>query len=255
MWLAAAWCTLALVAGCTSNDDRDARESASDSAPLATEQVTTAASVTSTSAVDDAPATAARTELTDPPLPPCSSERRMVVTDIDETLTLSDQELIDQLGDPTYVPRARKGAAEMMRRYSDAGYLIAYVTARPPSLRIGSEPIRAATIDWLAEQGFPVGRQVARVYLMDTARYSDVRTYKGAAVAELVDAGWRPDVGYGNIDTDVLGFADGGVPLAQIYTIGKEAGVAGSVAIGDKGWRRHIAAVVADVEPFCARTS
>ena len=58
---------------------------------------------------------------------PCLSHRA-VVTDIDETLTTSDDEWLSQMGDAEHDPAMRPAANELIQAYADAGYEIVYIT-------------------------------------------------------------------------------------------------------------------------------
>lgn len=186
-------------------------------------------------------------------LPACGSARHLVATDIDETLTVSDGELVKALGDPGYEPKARPGGAAMMRDYVRRGYTIAYVTGRPVSMSIGGVPAEESTTRWLEDQGFPLGPGVGIVYLWPTERYRDIRTYKAAVLDDLEREGYELDYAYGNADTDAQAFADAGFAKDRTFMIGKLAGYGGTVAVRDPGWVAHRREFVDDLPAVCHR--
>lgn len=198
-------------------------------------------------------ASTAGTTSTTSALPACSKAKHLVATDIDETLTVSDAELIKALQEPGYQPQARPGAAEMMQDYAKKGYTIAYVTARPVSLSIGGIDGTEATTEWLRSLGFPLGDGVGLVYLWPTEKYQDIRGYKAATLEGLHHDGYALDYAYGNADTDAQAFADAGFALDHTFVIGKLAGYGGTVAVRDPGWVRHTADVVAELPAVCRR--
>jgi len=187
------------------------------------------------------------------PLPPCSTAKHLVASDIDETLTVGDAELVRALREPGYEPRARPGAAAMMRDYTRRGYTIAYVTARPVSMSIGGVDAARATTEWLRSEGFPVGDGLGLVYLWPTDKYQDIRSYKAAVLDELESGGYELDYAYGNADTDAQAFADAGFARDRTFMIGKQAGFGGTVAVRDPGWVRHRATVVDRLPRVCRR--
>lgn len=163
-----------------------------------------------------------------------------VVTDIDETLTTSDEELIQQMLDPTYIPALRPGSVSLMQGLYERGYLILYLTARAETLELldGSTG-REATETWLVDMGFPMDPDRTRVELApDSLVGDDVGTaaYKRDAVLDRMNAGWTFDFAFGNATTDASGYVDAGIPLEQIYMIGEHTGELGTVAVSGEGW-------------------
>lgn len=186
-------------------------------------------------------------------LPACSTARHLVATDIDETLTVSDAELVRSLTDPSYEPKARPGGAAMMRDYVARGYTIAYVTGRPETMQIGGRPAAEVTTEWLRDRGFPLGPGKGMVYLWPTERYRDIRSYKAGTLEDLGRRGYELDYAYGNADTDAQAYADSGFALDRTFMIGKLAGYGGTVAVTDPGWVRHRAGFVDDLAAVCRR--
>ena len=72
-----------------------------------------------------------------------------VFTDIDETLTTTDEEWLAQLGDPTHDPAMRPGADALMQGYAERGYTVFYVTARGERLALSDG--RGAPTWWPAD--------------------------------------------------------------------------------------------------------
>lgn len=133
-----------------------------------------------------------------------------VLFDVDGTLTTGDGELFeDLLGGGA--PDMRAGANDVARRWAELGYLVIYVSGRPPRLR-------ASTRQWLAERGFPVGPLLtpeATIDIVPTSRY--VGAFKLAAIRALIEAGVSFAAAYGNAATDVCAYAQAGIPPARTW--------------------------------------
>ena len=69
---------------------------------------------------------------------------KFVVTDIDGTMTFSDDELFKQIDDGSYVPIQNQSADALMNAWTKKGYQVVYLTARP-------HLFRAETRRWLAD--------------------------------------------------------------------------------------------------------
>ncbi|MCB9545406.1 MAG: hypothetical protein H6706_05860 [Myxococcales bacterium] len=160
---------------------------------------------------------------------------RLVITDIDGTLTLADAELTRQIGDPTYVPRANDGALELMQAWAEKGYKVVYLTARPHTFRL-------QTRAWLDDLGFPYGP----VITADSLVFGEsARTYKRAAIQELVDDfGWIIEAAYGNASSDIQAYEDAGHPKDRTFIIGEEAGRSGTTAVPDQDFGPHVQSYV-----------
>src|SRR5690349_11653328 len=106
----------------TGADTSPASTSAADASDSSTLGVVESSSgaAESTTATTDADTTAGA----------CEGELPAIVTDIDETLTLSDEEFLMQLMDGNYDPVEREGGAALIGGYADLGYRIMYLTAR-----------------------------------------------------------------------------------------------------------------------------
>lgn len=184
----------------------------------------------------------------------CVTELPAIVTDIDETLTISDAEFLTQLGDSTYDPVERDGAAEMVTAYADLGYRIMYLTARAENLMASDngETSRELTERWLMEHGFPLDEANTEVVLSEMLVLGEsARTYKAEAIAALQADGWRFDYAYGNATSDIDAYADAGIGLDVTFIIGEHAGEGGTVAIDGEGWVDHTAAFLPMVPLAC----
>jgi hypothetical protein len=158
---------------------------------------------------------------------------KVVVTDIDGTLTTDDLELTKQLSDETYLPMMATAADRLMQAWAMKRYPIVYLTARTHVLRPESR-------GWLADLGFPDGPLITA----NGGPSADV--YKTLWMNRMVqDFGWTVVAAYGNADTDITAYANAGVPLSQTFIIGPLAGSRGTVAIQNNDYTQHIATYVA----------
>lgn len=165
-----------------------------------------------------------------------------LVTDIDETLTTSDNEFVAQIIDATHDPAMRPSAVELLQAYADLGYRIVYVTARGsdvmlPDGRNGQE----ASEDWLTAHDFPEGDVFLHPGLPAVGETAS--TYKAEVVAGLIAEGGEAAWGYGNALTDIEGFRAGGVADDRLFLVGELAGtVEGVGAItDDDAYTTHLA--------------
>lgn len=184
----------------------------------------------------------------------CDDVRKAVATDIDATLTASNDELAMQVQDVAYDQQERPGAARLFDLYSDLGYEIVYVTARHETLTFtGSDAsAREVTLDWLDLHGFPTGEGEAVLYLApDNASVADPAPYKAGVVDDLTAQGYEFDFGYGDADTDFEAFLDAGV--AEVFSVGELAGYEGTTGIDEAGYGDHIAERVEPLDAVCTR--
>src|SRR5688500_8683552 len=78
-----------------------------------------------------------------------------VATDIDETLTVSNDEWDAQVDDPTHDPVMRPDADTLLRGYAGLGYRIVYITARYEGFELlDGRSATEATVDWLVAHDF-----------------------------------------------------------------------------------------------------
>lgn len=184
----------------------------------------------------------------------CADEQPAIVTDIDETLTLSDEEFLMQLMDGNYDPVEREGGAALIGGYADLGYRIMYLTARSETfMTMGTnETAREATERWLEEHGYPMDPSTTTLVLSPNVVVGDTaQTFKAGALMEQQAAGWRFDYAYGNATSDIGAYADAGIDVAATFIIGEHAGEGGTVAIEGEGWVEHTAEQLPMVPAVC----
>jgi hypothetical protein len=161
---------------------------------------------------------------------------KVIVTDIDGTLTTSDQELITQLGDESYVPMMMTAANTLMQTWAMKGYPIIYLTAR-------ANEFRAETSQWLGMENFPIGATITG------SNSTDAQAYKTVWLERMVnDFGWDVIAGYGNADTDIGAYQAASLPNSEIFIVGPQGGDSGSTAIPNMDFTDHITNYV-DAQP------
>jgi hypothetical protein len=162
--------------------------------------------------------------------------RQAVITDIDETLTLSDEEIFEQISDPSYDPLLKTSSVEVMQAWASKGYHVIYLTARPHQLR-------TETRRWLEDHGYPAGPMITAPDFVfdDTAR-----VYKGAWVNRVLgDLGWDLVAAYGNAESDIDAYEDAGIDKSVTFIVGPNAGANGTEAIQNDDFSDHLTDYVA----------
>ncbi|MCX5858525.1 MAG: hypothetical protein NT056_01290 [Proteobacteria bacterium] len=156
-----------------------------------------------------------------------------IVTDIDGTLTVSDEEVYKQMDDPNYVAVAYGGAIEMLNLYAEKGYQIMYLTARPYYLR-------SLTRMWLDQVEAPFGY----VETADTFVGGETaRAYKRGFLERIMnDLGYQVAVAYGNASTDQEAYEDAAIPADRVFIVGPDVGLYGTPIQGD--YAQHITSFV-----------
>lgn len=158
---------------------------------------------------------------------------KVVITDIDGTLTTDDNQVIDQIPDATYVPVAMGSAVALMKAWDAKNYPIIYLTARPHVLRVESR-------GWLRDAGFPNGA------LLTAIQTEEAAAYKTAWLQRMVTQfGWVPVAAYGNADTDITAYNNVGIPKDKTFIVGPLAGANGTQPINGMDFAAHIAGYVA----------
>jgi len=153
---------------------------------------------------------------------------KVVVTDIDGTLTLSDDELTMQFTSGSYVPKMMAAADRLMQAWATKGYPIVYLTARPNLLRPESRR-------WLDDIGFPPGP------LITSGSGAAPDVYKTLWMKRMIqDFGWSVVAVYGNADTDITAYNSAGIPPDHTFIVGPLAGSRGTVAIANMDFSQHI---------------
>ncbi len=151
-----------------------------------------------------------------------------IITDVDGTLTTSDNELITEVAlsifNETYEQEMYVDADTMIRGWSDKGYLIIYMSGRPDVLRRMSER-------WLEERFVP-----GPIHLTDTnaqvmPNNDGVGIYKKEFIAYLRAQGIDLVAAYGNATTDIWAYEQAGMPKNVTWIIGKHAGEEGTTPL------------------------
>ena len=154
------------------------------------------------------------------PLPDAVQDR-VVVTDIDGTLTPRNFELYT----------ARPGAAEALNILSGKGYKIVYLSARTPFFQSGLP-------DWLNENGFPPGPlHVAQT----SADRNHPDKYKAEVLNAYTEAGWHLTYAYGDSETDFTAYAEAKIPYVfALKRKGDKECLKGTYQACLEGWVEHL---------------
>lgn len=141
---------------------------------------------------------------------------RVVVFDVDGTLTTGDSQLAQQLL-MGHDADMRVEADQVVKAWVRAGYLPIYITGRPYFLRSG-------TASWLRRHTFPRGPLITTDGLND-ARPSrnHVGTFKRERLIGLQERGVEIVAAYGNAHTDVCAYAEAGIDPDATYILGGDA--------------------------------
>ncbi|WP_282425428.1 phosphatidylinositol transfer protein [Polyangium sp. 15x6] len=145
-------------------------------------------------------------------LPPSA---RIVVTDIDGTLTEKEEALVGDVLTGNH-SQTHPGAVEVMRALSGRGFFMFYLTARPHWL----EP---RTREWLALRGFPPG--IVHTSVTATGRMGGAAaSFKSGELGLLKTAtGLLPELAFGNMPSDVDAYSSSGIPKTFYYKLDQDA--------------------------------
>jgi hypothetical protein len=163
---------------------------------------------------------------------------RLVLTDIDGTLTASDSELFEQILDGSQVPVPYPGAVDLTREHAALSSVVVYLTGRPHWLT-------QKTRDWTEDLGFALGPlHVAATEAQALPGESGVGAYKLAWLEGLFAQGYTVDFAYGNASTDVYAYLGAGLDPSVVWIIGDHAGDEGTNAATDT-WEPRVTEVKA----------
>ncbi len=154
---------------------------------------------------------------------------RFVVTDIDGTLTTSDDEFMQQIADTAYYPKQHTGATRLHRLWAEKGYELLYLTARP----FGGRMLSRA---WLRDDDFPFG------YMQTAPKFvsgGPAAKYKGDFVSGVEAQGFFIDYAYGNAESDFDGYIAAGVPVDVQFAILEGKGYKGTSPIAGDDYNPH----------------
>ena len=164
-----------------------------------------------------------------------SSGRNVVLADIDETMTIADEEIFLQISDESYDQVEKPFSVELTQAWAAKGYQMIYLTARP-------HIFRAETRAWLALHGYAEGPMITapELVLGDAARQ-----YKREWVNRITnELGWDIVAAYGNSDSDIDAYEEAGLEKSITFIIGERAGANGTVAIQGDSYAVHIESYV-----------
>jgi hypothetical protein len=165
------------------------------------------------------------------------ASEKVVVTDIDGTLTTSDNELLMEIADPTYQPAMMGHADVLTQTWAMKGYPVIYLTNRPHAVRV-------ETHQWLEELPFAKGPVIT-----SNGTASDAAAYKTVWLQRMVQTfGWDIVAAYGNASTDITAYANAGIPKADTFIVGPLAGSDSTQPIDNMDFEAHITSYV-DMQP------
>jgi phosphatidate phosphatase PAH1 len=174
-----------------------------------------------------------------------------VVTDIDETLTVSDEAFLEFVLDPTLDIEMRPDANATMQAWTDAGHTVIYLTARGAQTELSDErTVFEATDDWLDDHGFPRTPGDLRLAPEGPVFGEDALAHKTLTLEGLQAGGAELVAAYGNADSDLAAYEAVGLTPEQIWVVGELAGdPRGQPIPDDEAFAAHRAAL--DVPTAC----
>ena len=156
---------------------------------------------------------------------------KVVVTDIDGTLTTANAEFQTQVTQPSYVPKEHPSASAMISKWATKGYRVVFLSARPDNFRDASRV-------WLRDKGINFGPIVTAKNFVTGAAAVD---YKTKALQALVNTnGWQFVAAYGNEPSDVQAYANVNVPKSVTFTVENANGIEGTSGIAGDDYGPHI---------------
>lgn len=157
---------------------------------------------------------------------------KIVVTDIDGTMTRSNAEFQTQVTQPSYVPLEHPSATATIKAWKDKGYRVVFLSARPDNFRDASRV-------WLRDKGVNFGPIITAKTFVTGAAAVD---YKTKALQKMVtDNGWQIVAAYGNEPSDVQAYAAVNIPKSQTFTVENANGIEGTTGIAGDDFAPHIA--------------
>lgn len=159
---------------------------------------------------------------------------KVVVIDIDGTLTTDDAQIVLQSSNASYVPLAMTHAVELTKAWAETHhYPVIYLTARQHALRAESR-------SWLSDLGFTPGP------LITEGGTLGADAYKTLWLQRMTQSfGWEIFAAYGNADTDITAYENAGIAKDHTFIIGPLAGTRGTQPIANMDYTSHIADFVA----------
>jgi hypothetical protein len=150
---------------------------------------------------------------------------KVVVSDVDGTLTTSDWQLFSDL--LTQKPAAMyPDGDKAIKAWVAKGYRILYLTGRP-------QLFNRYTRNWLDTHGLPPGVVRLTDDVGDVVPSEvGVQTFKTQVLKDLMAShGAKIRAGHGNAVTDIGAYKAAGIPTADLYIIGPHGGEQGSTKV------------------------
>ena len=147
-------------------------------------------------------------------------KQKVVVFDIDGTLSTGDDQLVEKLLAGHEV-KMRPGGPDVARAHHKLGRQVIYITGRPRILA-------AMTRAWLERKGFVGGPVITTMSMSQSSPTKDgVQKYKRDKLGGLIKSVELDFVAaYGNAETDICAYAQAGIAPAKTFIIGVHAGKA-----------------------------
>lgn len=181
-------------------------------------------------------------------------DTKVIVYDIDGTLTKSDSEMHREvfmsIFNGKYVPKAREGACETTKMRALQGYEAVYLSSRHYFLT-------DRTRDWLISKGCTPGLLRLAQSARDIWPSNDqVGKYKAWELTNLATFGFKISAAYVNSPTDLFAFESTGVCLKNLYVAGTNVCTDNSIGLGDD-YLDHLHEISTEpdaVQPFVRRS-
>jgi hypothetical protein len=141
---------------------------------------------------------------------------KAVVFDVDETLTIGDGELVEQLAFDAD-PEMRTDASKIVREWARAGWFVTYLTGRPHQLT-------DITRNWLDANGFPKGLLRTSESFGVSMSGDATQLYKATTLKALTKTGLDLRFAYGNATTDICAYSSAGIDPLHTFIVGPHAG-------------------------------
>ncbi len=155
------------------------------------------------------------------------SKTKLVVFDIDGTLTLSDDELWSNIFDENYEPIARAGADALTQFWYRTNYEIIYLSGRHYLLTGRSR-------QWLAKGGYAEGTLImAQSFGEVWPSRGGVGEYKRKYLQYLQDSGFVIEAAYGNSKTDIYAYEKVNIAKSTTFIVGKHGGEEKTIVLGE----------------------
>lgn len=152
---------------------------------------------------------------------------RVVVSDVDGTLTEFEHAFGRQVFGVGHDPAPHPGAAALLAQLANDGYTVVYLTARPD---IFSQTTRS----WLTRNGFPPGLLRTRENTHFGLGGPDGVAYKTGVLRDIARVVGHPvDVGFGNTITDVRAYEAAAIPATHRFFYGFDGNPRGGVRHDD----------------------